>query len=118
MDYTLLDSSPSMAHIQFPGKLNTSKVIWNAKIQTLQSIAQNNPDTGLRQFIEIPAQEPDQESDQENELQSILIGLNVQLISKPEILKTIIMITNYKNLSLGRHEYGERYYFNVEKIPT
>ncbi len=39
------------------------------------------------------------------------IALNVKTISKSEILKTIIMITNYKNLKIGLHEYGELYFF-------
>jgi len=102
MDYKLISSTSALAHIQFHGKLNNNNIIWDAKIQTLKSIAQT--DIGIRQFIEIDSQGDD--------LKSISIGLNVHMISIPEILKTIIMITNYKNLNPGRHEYGELYFFN------
>lgn len=104
MEYTLINLSTTITHIQFPGKLDNKKVIWDAKIQTLKSIAQSNPDIGIRQYIDI--------SYDDAVMKSISIGLNVKIISRPEILKTIIMITNYKNLHLGRHEYGELYFFN------
>ncbi len=103
MDYSLISTTPFFAHIQFSGRFNNSEVTWNAKIQTLKSITPKKSNIGLRQFINI--------STNNSNLMDISIGLNVKFISKPEILKTIIMITNYKNLKMGLHEYGELYFF-------
>jgi hypothetical protein len=103
MDYQLISLKPTKAHIQFSGMLNNKNVIWDATIQTLSSLAAPNAKDGIKQYIDIPKQH--------SKLTSISVALNVEKISTPEILKTIIMITNYKNLKTGRHEYGEEYYF-------
>ena len=103
MDYKIISLEPTLAHIQFPGKFNNNNVTWDAKIYTLKSLA-TTAKQGLKQFIDI--------TNQDNEKLSISIALNVNKISTPEILKTIIMINNYKNLKVGRHEYGEIYFFN------
>jgi len=104
MNYTLINFNPSLAHIRFSGKLNNNNVIWDAQIHTLKSIVQTNNKIGIKQFIEIEIND--------TELKPIKIGLNVTTITKPVLLKTVIMITNYKKLKQGRHEYGEVYYFN------
>jgi hypothetical protein len=38
----------------------------------------------------------------------IEIGLNLPKIDETTILKTIIMVRQYKRLSHGRHDYGEK----------
>ncbi len=103
MDYKLISSSATEVHLQFRGTLNNIALTWDAKIRTLQSIILVNPEKGVRQYIDIAEQDTDPKP--------ISIGLNVQTISKPEILKTIIMITNYKKLKPGRLEYGAFYFF-------
>ena len=105
MDYTLISLSSTLAHVQFNGKLNNKDVIWNAEIQTLNSTTDANSKSGIRQYIDIEITEA--------KLKMIKIGLNVKTITSPEILKTIIMITNYKNLKQGMHEFGETVYFNA-----
>jgi len=108
MQYTLISSGKSKVHIHFPGQFNNNKIIWDATIQTLESIELDKSEKGIKQFIHII----DNGNDVNNDIKSISIGLNVKSISKPEILKTIIMITNYKDLRIGRHEYGKQYFFD------
>ena len=36
----------------------------------------------------------------------IRIGLGVQRIDRPTVIKAIIMVRNYKRLRVGRHEFG------------
>ncbi|MFV2059360.1 MAG: hypothetical protein ACC653_01680 [Gammaproteobacteria bacterium] len=103
MKYEVVSLKPTLAHIKFPGLFNHQNIIWDAKIRTLKSLAPANSNTGIKQFIDVP--------EHDSELKLISIALNVDKISTPEILKTIIMITNYKNLKTGRHEYGEVFYF-------
>ncbi len=104
MDYKLISLETRLAHIQFPGIFNNKDVIWDTQIHTLKSLAPTTSKQGLKQFIDI--------TNQDDEILFISIALNVNKISTPEILKTIIMINNYKNLRVGRHEYGEVYFFN------
>ncbi|VAW91287.1 hypothetical protein MNBD_GAMMA22-2693 [hydrothermal vent metagenome] len=80
MDYNLKNSTPSLAHIQFLGRFNNNTITWNAKIQTLSSIAKANPKSGLRQFFHI--------TPVNDNFLDISIDLTVKVISKPEILKT------------------------------
>jgi hypothetical protein len=103
MEYELISSSPTLAHIHFSGVFNNKKIVWDAEIRTLKSTVQENLNSNVRQYIEI--------INNSSELMPISIGLNVNAISIPEILKVIIMITNYKNLCIGRHEFGETFSF-------
>jgi hypothetical protein len=94
--------------IQFPGQFQEHDVIWDAQLLTLQSVyqlqltqGQVKPDTPvtLRQYIHIHPAAGDRIP--------ITIALNVTQFDEPTILKTMIMIHNYKRLRPGRHEYGE-----------
>jgi len=92
-------------HIRFAGTFEGNAVIWDARLHTLryeyeQSHLQQapSPET-FRQYIHIhPAQ---------GELLPITVALNVPQFDEPAILKTIIMIHNYKRLRFGRHEFGQ-----------
>lgn len=91
--------------IRFPGPFEGRTVIWDAELRTLAyERDQADPQSGttpssLRQYIHIyPA---------DGEQVPITIALNVPLFDEPAILKTIIMIHNYKKLRPGRHEFGE-----------
>jgi hypothetical protein len=78
-------------------------VNWNAHIMTLSWYVKNRPDClsdTIKQFIKITPSE-------ENGDFALKIGLATVRIDHPAILKTIIMIQNYKRLRIGRHEYGE-----------
>jgi len=90
----------SRAYIKFTGMFEGDQVVWNACVQTIEDYAQYNPTTNdPMQFIEI---------DVEDNICFLQVGLNVALIDKPTIERTILMIRNYKRLHQGRHEYGAR----------
>ncbi len=92
-------------HIRFPGRFQDQAIIWDAHLLTLQRVYEQmaaETDTSsvtCRQFIEISAGNDD--------LVPITVALNVPQFDEPAILKTMIMIHNYKRLRLGRHEFGE-----------
>lgn len=91
------------AYIRFTSLFNGNTVQWDAHIMTLDWYVENYPENladTARQFIEISR------GKQENE-PSLEVALATTKIDHPTILKTIIMIQNYKRLAIGRHEYGE-----------
>jgi hypothetical protein len=95
------------AHIQFKGLFQGQEVLWDTRLITLQEIYRQEMSTGkhqemdsisLLQFIEI-----NEKSAAEF---ALTVGIDVPIIDAPTVLKTIIMIHNYKRLRRGRHEYG------------
>lgn len=93
---------PGCAQIRFTGPFEGRPTLWDATVMTLahyRKIAGDpNPGTPLRQFIEV--------GPQQGQLRRLVIGLNVAEIDAAVLLKTIIMVRNYKRLHRGRHEYG------------
>lgn len=96
--------------VRFPGHFEGRDVIWDACLQTLRyeyehaaSRPKRSPAT-LRQYILIEPAVDDR--------MPITVALNVPQFDEPSILKTIIMIHNYKRLRLGRHEFGEPVIFS------
>lgn len=95
------------AHIQFRGPFQAKEILWDTHIITLQEIFRQGVAAGhyqgkntisLSQFIEI---------NEKDTAECVLtVGIDVPAIDVPTVLKTIIMIHNYKRLRLGRHEYG------------
>ena len=95
------------AHIQFKGLFQGQEVLWDTRLITLQEIYRQEMSTGkyqevdsisLLQFIEI-----NEKSAAEF---ALTVGIDVPAIDAPTVLKTIIIIHNYKRLRRGRHEYG------------
>lgn len=78
------------ARFEFIGRFEQTAVIWEARLQALGR--------GQReQFIEIgPAA---------GERRQLTVGLALDRIDPPAILKTVIMIRNYKRLREGRHAW-------------
>lgn len=105
--YKCIKHHAQQVHIQFSGDFEHQRVIWNAKIKTLKFITKTlsiDKSHYLRQFIYIQASN--------DKLMPITVGLNVKNISHPTIIKTIIMINNYKSLKIGRHEFGDSSQFD------
>ena len=99
----LMPLGGNAARVRFLGTLEGSEVLWNATLITLEHYCRGLPPAeralGVRQFIALaPVQDG---------RGSITIALNVPRIDGPAILKTIIMIRQWKRLRPGRHEYGE-----------
>lgn len=95
------------AHIQFKGPFQGEEVLWDTHLITLQEIYRQGIATGkflakdrisLSQFIEI--------NEKDTAKVALTIGVDVPVIDTPTVLKTIIMIHNYKRLRYGRLEYG------------
>ena len=81
------------ARIRFIGRFQNEDVVWDAHLVALASLDPEAP-----QFLEIDP--PDAHG------VPIRIGLNVPRIDRPTVMKTLIMVRNYKLLRAGRHEFG------------
>ena len=109
-DYLLVNRvSPQRVHIKFIGHFQEQQLVWNATIRTMydyyETELKQSSDDGveLRQFIDI---------EKRSDGCSIGLVLNLDKVDEAGIKKSIIMVRNYKRLSLGRHEYGEVQYYN------
>lgn len=94
-------------HFRFTGMFQGKQVVWDAYLQTLSYYVCNHSPAlnSARQFIEVG---------EAGELgRAIRIGLHLPVIDEPAILKTLIMIRQYKRLAPGRHEYGELFHFTT-----
>ena len=87
---TLLGST--RVDVEFVGRFAQRNVVWFASIRCLPS------DNGMKQYIDIQARDPD--------APRVDIGLPLNNIDEPAILKSILMIRQYKNLGEGRHEFS------------
>lgn len=101
-DYKLIGTPhDDHVHIRFTGPFRGRQVTWDARIVTLAHAARSRRASStaeLRQFIEVGRDN--------GGTRQLRIGLNVDRIDEPAILKTIIMVRQYKRLQEGRHEYG------------
>jgi hypothetical protein len=97
----LLPLGGDHCHLRFSGPYQGKLVIWDAYLQTLAYYVRNRApaDPLARQFIEVGDEGP--------QGRLIRIGLNLPKIDEPVVLKTLIMVRQYKRLALGRHEFGE-----------
>ncbi len=102
--YELLDPlGGQTSRIRFTGTLQGESVVWEVRLMTLRHyyqtlpMAKRRPD--VRQFIEV---EP-----VSNGTGSATIALNLPRIDEPAVLKTMVMLRQWKRLRPGRHEYGE-----------
>ena len=101
MPYTLIHQfNTQHAHFRFKADFQGKTVIWNTNFYTVEGFRaeKNIENTILKQFIDIEPSTPD--------VMNLTVVLKLNEVNKPNILKMIIMIKQYKNLSIGRHEYG------------
>ena len=83
----------AQARIRFIGRFRDDDVVWDARLIALAATDPAAPqflDVGVSTGRGIP----------------IRIGLNVPHIDRPTVMKTLIMVRNYKRLRVGRHEFG------------
>ncbi len=106
-DYILYSCLPSpSAHCKFLGYFESYEVIWNTQIIALKhaSIKQIDKISGeLNAYLDVGTAQ--QVSKQESVL-ALRVGLPVNLITVPIVLKTKLMILNYKRLHRGIHAFG------------
>jgi hypothetical protein len=87
--------------LRFTGPFQGVTIVWDAYLHTLAYYVNEHSLKGqsMRQFIEV--------GDVGENGRRIRIGLNLSLIDEPVILKSIIMVRQYRRLAPGRHEFGE-----------
>lgn len=101
MSYTLIQQfNTQLAHIKFNGPFQGKTVTWDTHFFTLQGyVAQKDiKNKAIKQFIDIKPVE--------SGVMKLTLALNISEINHPNIQKMMIMIKQYKNLSIGCHEYG------------
>jgi hypothetical protein len=96
----------TLVSISFLGPFLGETVLWNLTLCTLkyhmsklaQDIQPSVLATGNGQFIEIKAGS--------DGVYPLTVCLDVATIDEPVIIKTIIMMRNYKRLAIGKMEFG------------
>lgn len=84
----------SQVEVEFTGKFAQHNVLWFATIRCLSA------DKDRKQYIDVQLKSAD--------CPRVEIGLPLNMIDEPAILKAILMIRHYKNLREGRHEFSGR----------
>ena len=104
-DYLLVHcASDQNVNVKFHGYFQQQPVVWDAVIRTMSDYYESelkklsNDRVTIKQLIDIR---------KKDDGYKIELVLNLKKIDESAIQKSIIMIRNYKRLSLGRHEYGE-----------
>ncbi len=98
------------AYFSFTGHLQQTSVIWHVHLTTCRSYMRTSVTQHdvCRQFIDIGKGEQDGHYQAQ-------ICLNIPRIDNAAILKTMVMMRQYKKLAPGRHEYGEAVQLSVDK---
>jgi hypothetical protein len=91
-----VDDDGGWAEFRFIGPFGGHSVIWNARLSVLPPSPEGAAPP--RQFIEV--------TPRDSLNYDLNIGLAVSRIDTAAILKTIVMIRQYKRLRPGRHEFG------------
>lgn len=95
--------APDRVEVCFAGTFAGVPVQWHAVIVTLERIWRDAPAAPgrgrLRPFLHVRSVDQGRGR--------IEIGLGVEHIDEPTILKTMIMVRQYKRLRHGRQEFGE-----------
>ena len=94
---------PTQARFSFVGQFQNREVVWDTTLQTLlqyhtEQLTQTAP-VVRSPFMEIGAAK--------EAGRAIRVVLDIARIDEPAILRSIIMIRQYKRLRAGRHEFGE-----------
>ncbi len=103
------DCDDDRAVICFDGHFGGKPVHWRAEVQTLarayrEAVAEGRLPPGtvltLQQFIDIP------EAPVDGGPIPIRIALDLPQIDHAALLKTVVMVRQYKRLRRGRHDFG------------
>ncbi|WP_455202770.1 hypothetical protein, partial [Kaarinaea lacus] len=84
----------SQVEVEFTGRFAQRNVVWFAIIRCLSA------DRDRKQYIDVKLEGTARPR--------VEIGLPLNTIDEPAILKSILMIRYYKNLREGRHEFSGR----------
>ena len=95
VDFLMVEAlQPECAHFRFTGFFQGREVIWDAELVPLRNTNQS------RQSVQV--------GEEDSADIPLKIVLDLPRITEPDILKSIIMIRNYKRLRAGRHEWSPR----------
>lgn len=92
----------TQARFSFAGRFQNQEIVWDATLLTLTQYHAEQPAAASVErsaFMEI--------GDTKEQGRSIRVALDIMQVDEPAILRTIIMIRQYKRLHAGRHEFGE-----------
>jgi hypothetical protein len=101
--YNLLaPPEPSQARFAFTGSFQNQEIRWDTTLVTLAHYHAAQPESVQPMmrtaFLEIGGETAHG--------RAIRVALDIPVIDEATILRTIIMIRNYKRLHPGRHEFG------------
>lgn len=95
--------TPALARFSFAGSFQNQEIVWDTTLLTLTLYHAEQPAAAgpvqRSPFMEI--------GDASGPGRRIRVALDIAQIDEPAILRTIIMIRQYKRLHTGRHEFGE-----------
>ncbi len=98
--YELLpDSDETCAHVRFCGRRGEPAFAWDARIMTREHYNRLHPDNPCRRQLILIGDESEHGT-------TIDIVLALPRIDRAAILKTLVMVRNYKALRPGRIEFG------------
>lgn len=104
-DYLLWTGLPaSSAHISFIGRFVGQEVLWNMRLYTLDRYAQ---EPGVARAQIVPGLSGVMQiAPEATQVFQVKVALKVPVIDVPTIQKTILMLRNYRKLSIGVHTWG------------
>jgi len=107
-EYVLYSSLPAAeVHCKFVGLFEGCEVIWDSQIIALQHDSYPPKVDNMvdkKSYIEVVVAQKKGNQTLDHKL---VVGLPIKLITASVILKTRIMIVNYKRLGRGWHNFGE-----------
>jgi len=103
IEFNLLEAlAASQAHFSFVGQFQNEELTWDATLLTLERYHAEQPHSSQAvqrsPFLEVGAQTISG--------RTLRVVIDVAQIDEPTILRSIIMIRQYKRLRIGRHEFG------------
>ncbi len=104
LDFLVLEETEAQARVRFVGRFQGEDVVWDCRFVTLDE---------ERRRYEVPGALTAQPMANFIDIGSpgatgvpLRVGLELERIDHPAILKMMVMIRNYKRLKPGRHEFG------------
>jgi len=93
----------SLAHFAFSGIFQDRQIVWDCTLLTLARFHVQQPESAQpvtrTAFLDIGGETAHG--------RAICVALDIPCIDEPAILRTIIMIRNYRRLRPGSHAFGE-----------
>ena len=107
IEFNLLEAlTASHAHFSFVGPFQNEEITWDATLLTLERYhaEQSHSSQAVQRspFLEVSLEVDAQTISG----RSLRVVLDVAQIDEPTILRSIIMIRQYKRLHVGHHEFG------------